>query len=57
MPENAGEIALERSVLSRLRSEAGVGDRITLTMLIPDGNTFLDTPVEKSYHPRGHTHR
>jgi len=49
LPENAGEIALERSVLSRLRSEAGVGDRITLTMLIPDGNTFLDTPVEKSY--------
>ncbi|NMD43198.1 MAG: FtsX-like permease family protein, partial [Firmicutes bacterium] len=49
LPEKAGEIALERSTLARLRSEAAVGDRITLTLLIPDGSIFLDTPVEKSY--------
>ena len=49
LPEKPGEIAPERSVLSRLRSETGLGDRITLTLLIPNGSTFLDTPVEKSY--------
>ena len=49
LPEKAGEIALERSALARLRSNAGVGDRITLTLLIPDGSDFMEVPVQKSY--------
>ncbi|NLA05076.1 MAG: FtsX-like permease family protein [Firmicutes bacterium] len=49
LPVKAGEIALERSALARLRSNAGVGDRITLTLLIPNGTGFMETPVEKSY--------
>ena len=35
LPERPGEIALEQSALARLRSNAGVGDRITFTLLIP----------------------
>ncbi len=49
LPEKAGEIALERSTLARLRSNAGVGDRITLTLLVPDGSGFIEAPVQKSY--------
>jgi ABC-type antimicrobial peptide transport system permease subunit len=49
LPNKAGEIALERSTLARLRSEAGVGDTITLTLLIPDGTDFLDSPIQKTF--------
>ena len=49
LPEKPGEIALEQSTLARLRSNAGVGDRITLTLLIPDGTGFMDAPVQKNY--------
>ncbi len=49
LPEKAGEIALERSMLTRLRSNARLGDRLTLTLAIPDGTAFLEQPVEKSY--------
>jgi len=49
LPEQAGEIALEQSVLARLRTKAAVGDTITLTLAIPDGVNFLDFTVEKSF--------
>ncbi|HOA35738.1 MAG TPA: FtsX-like permease family protein [Bacillota bacterium] len=49
LPEKAGEIALERSALARLRSSAGVGDKITLTLLVPDGSGFMEKPIQKSY--------
>jgi len=49
LPEKAGEIALEQSALARLRTAAGVGDTITLTLLLPDGSGFMDAPVQKSY--------
>ncbi len=49
LPEKAGEIALERSALARLRSQAGIGESITLTLLVPDGSGFLEAPVRKSY--------
>lgn len=49
LPEKAEEIALERSTLARLRSGAAVGDAVTLTLLIPDGTDFLDSPVQKTF--------
>lgn len=49
LPEKAGEIALERSTLARLRTDAGLGDTVTLTLMIPDGTGFMDSPVQKSY--------
>ncbi len=49
LPEKAGEITLERSVLAQLRTEAGVGDAITLTLMIPEGKGFLDAFVQKNY--------
>ncbi len=49
LPEKPGEIALERTALARLRSKAGLGDRITLTLLIPDGSAFMEEEVQKDY--------
>ena len=49
-PRRNGEIALEQSALARLRTDAGVGDRVTLTLRIPAGNGgFLSDTVEKTY--------
>jgi putative ABC transport system permease protein len=49
-PAQAGEIALERTVLAQLRQDAEVGDTVTLTLRIPDGNGgFLSDTVEKTY--------
>ncbi|NLZ92404.1 MAG: ABC transporter permease [Firmicutes bacterium] len=49
LPERAGEIALEQSMLARLRTEAAVGDTVTLTLAIPDGVNFKDSTVQKSF--------
>ncbi|MEG3068901.1 MAG: ABC transporter permease [Syntrophaceticus schinkii] len=49
LPNKAGEIALERSTLARLRTNASVGDTITLTLLIPDGTDFMGSPVQKTF--------
>lgn len=49
LPERKGEVALEQSALARLRTGAGVGDTLTLTILVPDGTGFLDAPAQKSY--------
>ncbi|MDD5016977.1 MAG: FtsX-like permease family protein, partial [Eubacteriales bacterium] len=49
-PDQAGEIALEQSALAQLRQDARVGDTVTLTLRIPDGNGgFLGDTVEKTY--------
>lgn len=48
-PIHAGEIAVEQSVLARLRTNAGVGDTVTLTLSIPDGSGFMNNTVEKTY--------
>jgi ABC-type antimicrobial peptide transport system permease subunit len=49
LPNKAGEIALERSTLARLRTKASIGDTITLTLLIPDGTDFMGSPVQKTF--------
>ncbi len=49
MPDALGEIALERSKLQRLRSDAQVGDTLTLSIKVPDGNGFLPNTVKKTY--------
>ncbi|MCR3922301.1 MAG: FtsX-like permease family protein [Firmicutes bacterium] len=49
LPEKKGEIALEQSMLARLRTDAGVGETITLTLMIPDGAGFMDSSIQKSY--------
>lgn len=53
-PEQAGEIALEQTALAWLRQDAGVGDTVTLTLRIPDGNGgLLDSSAKKSYKLTG----
>ena len=44
MPEQSGEIAIERSALEKLRLEAEVGDTVTWTLLPVDG-----VPEERSF--------
>ncbi len=49
MPEAAGEIAVERSKLLRLRADAAPGEPLTLSVKVPDGSGFLPDPVTKAY--------
>ncbi|NLG24029.1 MAG: hypothetical protein GX558_01630, partial [Clostridiales bacterium] len=50
MPQSAGEIAVERAKLRRLKRDAQLGDRLTLKIKIPSGGgAFLPDVVEKSY--------
>lgn len=49
MPEALGEIAIERSKLQRLRTDAKLGDILTLSIKVPDGNSFLPDTVKKTY--------
>lgn len=49
-PENIGEIALEKDALLRLKLlGAKVGDEITVTMKIADGEGYLPETVERTY--------
>ncbi len=49
-PENIGEIALEKDALLRLKMlGAKVGDEITVTMKVADGEGYLPETVEKTY--------
>lgn len=43
MPEHAGEIALEPSVLSKLRMEADIGENVTLAIIPVDGTVETRT--------------
>lgn len=48
-PQDKGEIAIEKTMLNRLRQDVNIGDKITLTIAIPDGTGFLDNVVTKNY--------
>lgn len=48
-PEAEGEIAVEADALLRLGLDAQVGDKITLSVLTPDGDKFMDGAEEKTY--------
>jgi len=49
MPEAEGEIAVERSKLQKLRVKAAVGDKLVLSIKVPDGMGFLPRTVKKTY--------
>ncbi len=49
MPEAVGEIAVERSKLQRMRTDAQLGDVLTLSLKVPDGDDFLPDAVTKAY--------
>lgn len=54
MPKQKGEIAIEQSALSRLRTNAKVGDMITMDVRIPDGDGgFLEKTCKKRYKLTG----
>ncbi len=50
LPETADEIAVEAVILRRLDPDAQVGDRLTLTLHIPDGqNGYLPETRQQTY--------
>ena len=49
LPEAEGEIAVERSKLQKLRVKAAVGDKLVLSVKVPDGKGFLPRTVKKAY--------
>lgn len=55
-PENEGEIAIEKTALSRMEITASVGDKITLCYLTCDGATFIPEEKEKTYTLTGILH-
>ncbi|MCG8481723.1 MAG: ABC transporter permease [Clostridia bacterium] len=55
-PKKTGEIAIERSMLARLRLDTDIGDKITLTLAVPDGEAFLAKTVVKTYTLTGILH-
>ncbi len=48
-PEKAGEIAVERDALVRMKLNAQIGDKITLTVKTPKSDKYLSETVEKTY--------
>lgn len=52
-PENEGEIAIEETALEMLKIDAKVGDTIKVKLLVQNGNSYLEKPVEKSYKLTG----
>lgn len=48
-PAAEGQIALSQAALARLRTDAGIGDTITLTLRIPDEGDYIPETVEKTY--------
>ncbi len=50
LPENKGEIALEKDALIRFGlMDKQIGDKITLVVKTPDGEKYLDKTQEKTY--------
>ncbi len=50
LPENEGEAAVERQALMTLGlGDKKLGDKITLTMKVPDGKGFSDKTEERTY--------
>lgn len=52
-PTNENEIAIERSVLTRLGIEAEIGDEITLDVFPQNGKSYVHTSNTKSYKLTG----
>ncbi|MDO4739799.1 MAG: ABC transporter permease [Eubacteriales bacterium] len=48
-PHEEGEIAMESSLLLRMRSKAGIGDTITLKLRCFDGEQAMAQEIEKSF--------
>lgn len=48
-PEKAGEIAVERDALVRMKLSSQIGDKITLTVKTPKSDKYLSETVEKTY--------
>lgn len=48
-PQNENEIAIESLQMKKLGIDAKIGDTVSLNMLVQNGNTYLDEPIEKSY--------
>ena len=48
-PEKAGEIAVERDALVRMKLNAQIGNTITLTVKTPKSEKYLSETVEKTY--------
>lgn len=48
-PENTGEIAIEKDAAIRLGFEPVVGEKITVSVLTPDGYGYLSGAQEKTY--------
>ena len=48
-PETSGEIAIEKSALGRMKIEAEIGDKITLSVRAADGPAFLTEETEATY--------
>ncbi len=48
-PENTGEIAIEKDAAMRLGFEPVVGEKITVSVLTPDGYGYLPDAQEKTY--------
>ncbi len=55
-PENEGEIAIEKTALSRMEITASVGDKITLSYITCDGANFIPEEKEKTYTLTGILH-
>lgn len=48
-PENTGEIAIEKDAIIRLGFEPAIGEKITVSVLTPDGYDYLPDAEEKTY--------
>ena len=48
-PQTEGEIAIEQSMLGYLKLDVSVGQTITLTIAVPDGESFLDDYIVKDF--------
>ena len=49
LPQEAGEIAIEPEALTRMKIKATVGDKISLTVKIPNSDIYLDEFVKKDF--------
>ncbi|MCH5198219.1 MAG: ABC transporter permease [Oscillospiraceae bacterium] len=48
-PEKAGEIAIEKTMLSRMKIDAEIGDEITLLTYASNGSVFLPEETQQTY--------
>ncbi|MCM1364420.1 MAG: FtsX-like permease family protein [Faecalibacterium sp.] len=48
-PEDAGEIAIEKTMLSRIDKSAEVGEKITLSINAANGSEYMEKTIKKTY--------